>query len=183
MMHRFFSFLLLCFLAAAVCGCRKPLDAAALRGLPKEQIESMLQEILSRHADGSALSKRETADAELLREQLRRLENAWIFGEWRERHGTRLIFRDDGTVSVGARGGVYDEWGVYKFISPERPSYESHWSVFYDQAGDPVVLIAAKPGGSAFLYPFHGSRNSVHEQEGDLSASSETGFFFTRIQQ
>ena len=167
-------------LGVSSCTCTRPLDAAALRGLSPETLRTMREEIFSRHADGSALSPRETADVELLREQERRLENAWVFGEWRERHGSRLIFRDDGTVSVGARGGYYDEWGVYRFISPEEPGFETTWSVGYDEAGDPVVYIQLRDGKS-LSYPFHRSRDSFSERRGDLYESSETGFYYTKI--
>ncbi len=176
--------LLACLLMTALfvpsCICSRPLDPDAIRGLPLETLREMREAILARHADGSALSSRETADVELLREQERRLENAWVFGEWRERHGTRLIFRDDGSVSVGARGGVYDEWGVYRFISPEEPAFESTWSVGYDEAGDPVISILLRDG-DRFLYPCHRSRDSFSERRGTLTESSETGFYFTKI--
>lgn len=163
------------------CTCGRALDPASLRGLPLEKLQQMREEILARHADGSALTKRETADVEAIRSQERRLQNAWVFGEWQDRHGARLIFRDDGTVSVGARGGVYDEWGVYKFVSPEEPSYESNWNVTYDASGDPVVLVDRREGG-CFLYPFHDSRKLVHECLGDLQTAQETGFLFMKIQ-
>ena len=118
---------------------------------------------------------------EQLRQQERRLENSWVFGEWRERHGARLIFRDDGTVSVGARGGVYDELGVYKFISPEEPSFETTWTVLPDEAGDPVILVLRRDG-SSFLYPCHRDRDRLREYVGNLEESTETGFYFTKIQ-
>ena len=175
------SVLLLCGLLSVSCSPRKGLDTDSLRGMPKEELQSMREQILSRHADGSGLSKRETALVAQIREQERRLDNPWIFGEWRERHGARLIFRDDGTVSVGARGGVYDEMGVYKFISPEEPAYESVWSVVPDEAGDPVIVIR-RPSGPDLVYPCHRSRNSFAEYSGDLLEASETGYYFTKIQ-
>ena len=176
-------FLLSLALLTSLCACGRstPVTPEDLRGVPKEQLQELREEILSRHADGSALSERETAEVEALREQERRLDNPWIFGEWQERHGARLIFRDDGTVSVGARGGYYDELGVYKFASPELPSYESTWTVTYDEAGKPVVLVA-RPEGDFFLYPFHDSRKSVNEQQGDLQTAVETGFYFKKNQ-
>lgn len=176
-------FLLSLLLAACLCACGRstPVTPEDLRGVPKEQLQELREEILSRHADGSALSKRETAEVEALRDQERRLDNPWIFGEWQERHGARLIFRDDGTVSVGARGGYYDELGVYKFTSPEEPSYESTWTLTYDEAGDPVAVVIRREG-DCFLYPFHDSRKSVHEQQGDLQTAVETGFYFKKNQ-
>ena len=179
-MRSFFTLFLVSYLMFSVFSCVRPIDPESLRGLSKEQLQQMREEILQKHADGSALSRVETANVELLREQERRLENAWLFGEWKERHGARLIFRDDGSVSVGARGGVYDEVGVYKFISPEEPSFESTWSVVYDAAGDPVVVIVRKGGN--LLYPFHRSRMEVYEQAGDLVTASETGFYFSKSQ-
>lgn len=166
------------------CGRGKeqpPLDASDLRGVPIAQLQEMREEIFERHKDGSELTDSETWRVEILREQERRLENAWVFGEWRERHGARLIFRDDGSVSVGARGGAYDELGVYKFISPEEPSFEMTWTVLYDDAGEPVVVVP-RPDGSHFIYPFHRSRNEVYERVGDLQESTETGFYFKKIQ-
>lgn len=166
------------------CGGGKqpePLDPSSFRGMSKEQLQEMREEIYARHSDGSALTDGETQNVEELRAQERRLENAWIFGEWRERHGARLIFRDDASVSVGARGGMYDELGVYKFISPEEPSFETIWTVYYDEAGDPVVVVP-RPDGSNYIYPFHRSRKEVYERSGDLLESVETGFYFTIIQ-
>ena len=179
-MRRIALFLLLIGLFSVSCKRETLPDAASLRGLPQEEIAAMREEILDRHADGSSLTGRELARVELLREQERRLENAWVFGEWRERHGTRLIFRDDGTVSVGARGGYYDSLGVYKFISPELPSYESTWTVVYDAGGQPVVLVD-RHDGTFFRYPFRRSRDSVYEEEGDLTDSSATGCYFTKM--
>ncbi|MBR0223258.1 MAG: hypothetical protein IJL93_03180 [Bacteroidales bacterium] len=175
--------LCLLILSNTVLSCTRgrPLDASDLRGLSKAELQQKREAVLARHADGRPLSGRETAYVEQLREQERRLDNSWIFGEWRERHGSRLIFRDDGTVSVGARGGTYDEWGVYHFISPEEPSYESVWTVGYDAAGDPVIYVARKDG-SRLIYPCHRSRNSFSECAGDLETASETGFYFTKIQ-
>ena len=183
-MKRLAPLLLTCLLAAIpILSCEKeqPLDLSALRGIPLETLTRMREDILARHADGSALSKVEAANVALLRDQERRLGNAWIFGEWRERHGARLLFRDDGTVTVGARGGEYDELGVYKFISPEQPPYESVWSVVYDAGGNPVVLVEAKGQAPPLVYPFEGSRTSVREQAGDLSAAIETGFYFSKV--
>ena len=179
-MRHFLSFFLVSYLMFSVFSCVRPLDPESLRGLSREELQQMREEILQKHADGSALSRVETANVELIREQERRLDNAWIFGEWRERHGARLIFRDDGSVSVGARGGVYDEFGVYKFVSPEEPAYESTWSIVYDTAGNPVAVIARK--GGDLLYPFHRSRVEVYEQVGDLQTAVETGYYFTKIQ-
>ena len=172
-----------CLLTAGLCGCgrTKPIDPDSLRGLPIEELQMMREEIMLKHSDGSALSAQETENVALLREQERRLENVWILGEWRERHGARLIFRDDGSVNVGARAGAYDELGVYKYLPSEQPSYESVWTVYYDEAGDPVVTVR-QSSGSYFLYPFHKSRKSVYEQEGDLQTASETGCLFTKIQ-
>ena len=164
------------------CGREKqpaPMDAASLRGMPKEQIQQMREEIYERHSDGSVLTDSETQRVEVLREQERRLENVWILGEWRERHGRRLIFRDDGSVSVGAKSGAYDELGVYKYISPEEPSYEAVWSVCYDAAGDPVIVVP-QPSGENLLYPFHKDRSSVYERTGDLQVSRETGCYYTK---
>ena len=174
--------ILLAGMLGAACHREKLPDADALRGLPKEDLQAMRESILARHADGSALSDLETQSVELLRAQERRLDNAWIFGEWRERHGARLIFRDDGTVSVGARSGVYDEWGVFKYISPETPAYEEIWTLLYDEAGDPVAVVP-QPGGPDLLYPFHRSRKEVYERTGDLLESVETGCYFSKIQQ
>lgn len=120
-------------------------------------------------------------DDATLHAQERRLENDWIFGEWQDSHGARLIFRDDGSVSVGARGGTYDELGEYRFISPEEPSFEAVWTLFYDEAGQPVVEIP-RPDGSHFIYPFHQSRKEVYERVGDLLESAETGFNFKKNQ-
>jgi hypothetical protein len=176
-------FLLVLLLSSGLCACGRsaPVVPADLRGVPKEQLQERREEILSRHADGSSLSQRETAEVEALRDQERRLENPWIFGEWQDRHGARLIFRDDGSVSVGARGGYYDELGIYKFTSPEQPAYESTWTLTYDEEGKPVVLVA-RPDGDSFLYPFHDARRSVHEQQGDLQTAVETGFIFKKNQ-
>lgn len=178
-MRPFAYLLLILSLLAVSCGPGKAVEPDALRGLSKEDLEAMRMEILSRHADGSSLSSRETADVELIREQERRLENAWIFGQWQERHGARLIFRDDGTVSVGARAGVYDELGVYKYVSPEVPAFEAVWTLVYDAEGNPVVLVD-KAEGTCLVYRFHKSRNSVREEAGDLQASSETGCLFVK---
>ena len=184
-MNRYFRFFLCSsLLAACLCGCRShstPATPMGFRGIPKEQLQERREEILSRHADGSTLSRNETDEVEAIRDQERRLDNPWIFGEWQERHGARLIFRDDGTVSVGARGGYYDELGVYKFTSPEQPSYESTWTLTYDEAGDPVAVVIRREG-DCFLYPFHDSRKSVHEQQGDLQTAVETGFYFKKNQ-
>lgn len=183
-MNRSLVFFLLSLLLSAVlsaCGRSTSVTPADLRGVPKEQLQERREEILSRHTDGSSLSKQETAEVEVLRDQERRLENAWIFGEWQERHGARLIFRDDGTVSVGARGGYYDELGVYKFSPSEEPSYESTWTLTYDEAGDPVAVVIRREG-DCFLYPFHDSRKSVYEQQGDLQTAVETGFYFKKNQ-
>jgi len=176
-------FLLPVLLAAGLsaCGHKVKTTPEAFRGVPKEQLQEQREAILSRHADGSALSERETAEVEAIREQERRLDNSWIFGEWQERHGARLIFRDDGTVSVGARGGYYDEVGIYKFISPEVPSFESVWTVTYDAEGNPVAMVE-RPSGDYYLYPFHDSNKSVYEQEGDLNVAIGTGCFFQKIQ-
>ena len=180
-MRPFAYLLLILSLLAVSCGPGKAVEPDDLRGLSKEDLEAMRMEILSRHADGSRLSSRETADVELIREQERRLENAWILGEWRERHGHRLIFRDDGTVSVGARGGVYDELGVYKFISPEEPSFEAVWTLLYDASGDPVAVVT-QPSCEDLLYPFHKERKSVFEWTGDLQTARETGCYYSKIQ-
>lgn len=171
--------MLLAGMLGAGCGRNQSLDAASLRGLPLEQLQQMREEILARHEDGSPLSDHETQRVELIRDQERRLENAWIFGEWRERHGARLIFRDDGTVSVGARGGVYDELGVYKFVSPEEPAYESVWNLYYDELGEPIAVVS-RPDGSGYIYQFHRSRTEVYEWEGDVLMSSPTGYYFTK---
>ena len=169
-----------CCLLLAACGPKKAIEPADLRGLSKEDLQAMREEILAGHEDGSPLSDEETFRVEVLRDQERRLENSWIFGEWQERHGARLIFRDDGSVSVGARGGEYDELGVYKFISPEKPSFESEWTLVYDSAGDPVVLVEC-PDGPGLVYRFHRNRLRVLEEAGDIQTSSETGCLFTKV--
>ena len=176
-------FLLSALLAAGLsaCGHKVKVTPEAFRGVPKEQLQEQREAILSRHADGSALSERETAEVEALRDQERRLEHSWIFGEWQERHGARIIFRDDGTVSVGARSGYYDEVGIYKYISPEVHSFESVWTVHYDAEGNPVAMVK-RPTGDYYLYPFHDSNKSVYEQEGDLQVSLGTGCYFQKIQ-
>ena len=183
-MKRSFSFLLAAVaLFALSCACQqrqKPLDAASLRGLSKDELKEMREEIVEGR-EGKPLSSRETARVEAIREQERRLENAWIFGEWQERHGARLIFRDDGSVSVGARGGFYDELGVYKFISPEEPSYESTWTLAYDTDGQPVAMVRSA-SGDWLLYPFHDSRKAVYEHTGDLLTAVPTGFYFKKNQ-
>ena len=173
--------MLLLGLLAAGCGRDKPLDPASLRGLSMEQLQQMREEILSRHREGDPLSDRETQRVELIRAQERRLENMWVLGEWRERHGARLIFRDDGTVSVGARSGIYDELGVYRFISPEEPAFESAWDLYYDENGEPIVVVA-RQDGSAYIYPFKRSHNEVYEQVGDVLMSSPTGCYFVKNQ-
>ena len=175
----FLPLLLLVVLLVSACSGKKTVDLSSLRGLPVEQLREMREEILEQAGD-KPLSDQETAMVEMLREQERRLENAWIFGEWRERHGHRLIFRDDGTVSVGARGGAYDELGVYKFYSPEEPSYEAVWTLLYDASGDPVAVVT-QPSGEDLLYPFHKERKHVYEQTGDLQTSRETGCYYSKI--
>lgn len=167
--------------SASSCLREQLLDPASLRGLSKEELQQMRDEILARHTGGSSLSRVETANVELLREQERRLENAWVFGEWQERHGARLIFRDDGSVSVGARSGYYDELGVYKFISPEQPAFEAVWSVAQDTAGNPVILIP-QSSGPGLVYFCQRDHKSLTERAGDLQESAETGFYFTRNQ-
>ncbi len=159
-------YLLVLLLSSVLCACGRsaPVAPADFRGVPKEQLQERREEILARHADGSSLSQRETAEVEALRDQER-----------------RLIFRDDGSVSVGARGGYYDELGIYKFTSPEEPPYESTWTLTYDEEGKPVVLVA-RPDGDNFLYPFHDARRSVHELQGDLQTAVETGFIFKKNQ-
>ena len=178
------GFLLACLSISCTCttGRTTPLSLDDLRGLPLETVIQMREDILAKHPDGGSLTKAEADNVALLRDQERRLENAWLFGEWRERHGSRLMFRDDGTVSVGARGGAYDELGVYKFISPEEPSYDAIWTLVYDDKGDPVVLIPAKGSAPARVYPFHGSHKEVREQVGDLLTAVETGFYYTKTQ-
>ena len=128
------GFLLASLSISCTCttGRTTPLSLDDLRGLPLETVIQMREDILAKHPDGGSLTKTEADNVALLRDQERRLENAWLFGEWRERHGSRLMFRDDGTVSVGARGGAYDELGVYKFMSPEEPSYDAIWTLVYD---------------------------------------------------
>ena len=180
-MRRFLLLFSCLYLLAVSCGGGKVIDPASLRGLSQTELQQMREEILARHADGSALSDSETEYIEQIRDQERRLENAWVFGEWRERHGARLIFRDDGSVSVGARGGAYDELGVYKFVSPEVPSFESTWTLIYDTQGKPVVVVV-RPGETDLIYPFGSSRTSVRERAGDLQESSETGCLFTKVQ-
>jgi hypothetical protein len=183
MKGRIFLFLAVTVLLATACKGKseKPLEPADLRGLTKEQLQEMRQSIYNSHGEGEDLTAGETARVEQLRDQERRLDNAWIFGEWRERHGRRLIFRDDGTVSVGARDGAYDELGIYKYFQAEEPSYETVWTLVYDAAGHPVVIVP-QPAGDDLLYPFTGSRSSVYERTGDLQTSVETGCFFTKIQ-
>jgi len=168
----------LCLLTVSCRQEKKP-DPSSLRGIPLEELQQMRQDILDQAGD-KPLSADETAQVEWIRAQERRLENAWVFGEWRERHGARLIFRDDGTVSVGARSGAYDELGVYKYFESEEPSYETTWELLYDTAGDPVVWIE-QPSGERLIYPFHRSRNEVYERAGDLQASNETGCYFKKI--
>ena len=183
-MHRFVFYFVCVFILvslSASCNRPQPLDPDSLRGLSLETLQEMREDILAQHEDGSELSPVETANVELLREQERRLENSWVFGEWRERHGARLLFRDDGTVSVGARGGEYDELGIYKYVSPEIPAYESTWSVAFDEAGDPVILVDGQADGEGLLYAFHKSRKEVYEQAGDLQTAAETGYYFTKM--
>ena len=146
-------------------------DPSELRGKSMEELRQIQKDIIEKKA----------GDIEMIREQERRLENPWIFGEWRERHGQRLIFRDDGTVSVGARSGAYDELGVYKYFSAEEPSFETVWTLLQDAAGDPVAMIS-QPYGENLLYPFHKDRNHVYEQTGDMQISRETGCYFTKVQ-
>ncbi len=182
MKKRTILLLLLLSLVAAfsACGRRaKLLDPSSLRGMSLEQLQTMREQIQSRHADGSSLSAVEAANVAVLRAQERRLENAWIFGEWRERHGARLIFRDDGTVNVGARAGAYDELGIYKYLPAEQPSYESLWELIYDESGDPLVLVGTDDG--YLVYPFHGSRSEVYECSGDLLEVTPTGCYFVKI--
>ena len=179
----FVPLLCLCVLSGlllAGCSRKKTPNPDELRGMSKEEVQQMREEILAAK-EGKALTIEETARVEMLREQERRLENAWVFGEWRERHGRRLIFRDDGTVSVGARSGAYDELGVYKFISPEEPAYESVWTVFYDASGDPVIVVE-QSSGEDLIYPFHKARTHVYEETGDLQTSRETGCYYTKNQ-
>ena len=175
----FLPLLLLAGVLVSACSGKKTVDPSSLRGLPVEQLQQMREEILEQ-AGGKPLSAEETALVEQIREQERRLENAWIFGEWRERHGHRLIFRDDGTVSVGARGGMYDELGVYKFISPEEPSFEAVWTLLFDASGDPVAVVT-QPSGEDLLYPFHKERKNVYEWTGDLQTARETGCYYSKI--
>lgn len=169
-------------LTLSSCAPKSRVDSDALRGLSAEILQEMREEILSRHSDGSPLSDSETAEVELIREQERRLANGWIFGQWVDKHGARLIFRDDGTVSVGARRGAYDEFGIFKFFPSEEPSYETSWSVTYDVAGDPVVMVNAR-SGETLIYPFHKSRKEVYEMSGDLQTGAMTGFLFTKTQE
>lgn len=169
-------------LTLSSCAPKSRVDSDALRGLSAESLQEMREEILSRHSDGSPLSDSETAEVELIREQERRLANGWIFGQWVDKHGARLIFRDDGTVSVGARRGAYDEFGIFKFFPSEEPSYETSWSVTYDVAGDPVVMVNAR-SGETLIYPFHKSRKEVYEMSGDLQTGAMTGFLFTKTQE
>ena len=171
--------LLLAVLLTSACTGKKIVEPSSLRGLSVEQLQQMRQDILDR-AGGKTLSVEETAFVEELRDQERRLDNAWIFGEWRERHGARLIFRDDGSANVGARTGTYDEVGVYKFFATEQPSYETIWSVYYDEAGDPVVLVAT-PDGDYLVFPFHDSRNRVYERRGSLLESGKTDSSLPRL--
>ena len=177
------GFVLACLSISCTCtkDKPKPLSLDDLRGVTLDELVQMREDILANHADGSELSQVEAGNVALLRDQERRLENGWIFGEWRERHGARLIFRDDGSVSVGARGGEYDELGVYKFISPEQPPYEAVWTLVYDNDGQPVVLIPAHGEAPARVYPFGKSRNEVYEQAGDLLTAVETGCYFTKM--
>lgn len=180
-MRRFILLLCVYLLAVSCGGGGVKIDPYSLRGVSKSELQQMREEILARHADGSALTASETESVELIRDQERRLENAWVFGEWRERHGARLIFRDDGSVSVGARSGEYDELGIYKFFSPEIPSFETTWTLVYDMQGKPVVVVT-RPDSSDLIYAFGDSRSSVRERAGDLQESSETGCLFTKVQ-
>lgn len=173
---------LLVLLLAPACTCDRPTTTVPeIKGLSLEELQNLRTEILDRHADSSELSAQETALVERIRDQERRLENAWIFGEWRERHGARLIFRDDGTVNVGSRSGYYDELGVYKFYPADKPSYETVWKITLDAAGDPVALVTDADGGT-LLYPFHRSRNTVSEYTGDMLTAVETGCLFKKTQ-
>lgn len=185
---RRFSLILAGFILACLsisCNCTKdkpePLSLDDLRGVTLDNLVQMREDILAKHADGSELSSVEAENVALLRDQERRLENGWIFGEWRERHGARLIFRDDGSVNVGAREGEYDELGVYKYIDPAQPSYEAVWTLVYDENGQPVVLIPAHGDIPARVYPFGKSHSEVYEQAGDLLTSVETGCYFTKM--
>jgi hypothetical protein len=172
-----FSFFLLEGCSRGKVPFNEPSD---LRGKSMEELQQMQKQILQEKA-GKILSDEELACIEMIREQERRLENPWIFGEWRERHGQRLIFRDDGTVSVGARNGAYDELGIYKYFSAEEPSYETVWTLLQDASGDPVAMIS-HPYGENLLYPFHKDRGHVYEQIGDMQISRETGCYFTKVQ-
>ena len=83
-MRRFLLLFSCLYLLAVSCGGGKVIDPASLRGLSQTELQQMREEILARHADGSALSDSETEYIEQIRDQERRLENAWVFGEWRE---------------------------------------------------------------------------------------------------
>lgn len=172
-----FSFLLLEGCSRGKVPITEPAD---LRGKSMGELQQLRKDILQEKA-GKVLSDEELACIEMIREQELRLANPWIFGEWRERHGRRLIFRDDGTVSVGARNGAYDELGIYKYFSAEEPSFETVWTLLLDTAGDPVAMIS-QPYGENLLYPFHKDRNHVYEQVGDMQISRETGCYFTKVQ-
>ena len=157
----------------------RPSGGDSLRGVSRENLVRQQEEILAGHDDVSRLSRRERDRLALLQEQERRLENPWVFGEWRERHGARLMFRDDGSVSVGEREGSYDELGVYKFTDPSE-AFEGTWTLSYDTEGNPVVTIS-RPGGGCFVYFFHDSRDRVQEMEGDTSSAVPTGCLFTKM--
>lgn len=167
-------------LAFCLGGCRdRQPGVKEYRGVPKEQLVRQQEEILERHDDGSPLSRKELRKMESLQEQAGRLDNPWVFGEWRERHGARLVFRDDGTVSVGAREGSYDALGVFKFTDPSE-AYEGRWTITSDPEGNPVVTVT-RPDGGNYLYFFRDRREAVEEMEGDIASPVPTGCFFTKM--
>ena len=77
-----FSFFLLEGCSRGKVPFNEPSD---LRGKSMEELQQMQKQILQEKA-GKILSDEELACIEMIREQERRLENPWIFGEWRERH-------------------------------------------------------------------------------------------------
>ena len=125
---RRFSLILAGFILACLsisCNCTKdkpePLSLDDLRGVTLDNLVQMREDILAKHADGSELSSVEADNVALLRDQERRLENGWIFGEWRERHGARLIFRDDGSVNVAPARANTTSWASISTSTRRSP--------------------------------------------------------------
>ncbi|MBP5626021.1 MAG: hypothetical protein J6W98_03795, partial [Bacteroidales bacterium] len=74
------GFVLACLSVSCTCttGRTVALSLDDLRGLPLETIVQMREDILAKHPDGASLSKTEADNVALLRDQERRLENAWL---------------------------------------------------------------------------------------------------------